>query len=199
MGGRAGEPGSDPGASPGGDSHNAIGVLAAEHAELQTLFRRVSSPEEDRPAVLKQLVMSLSAHVTMEKQLLVPAVKRLEDSGAADRLSTYHDEVERILVLVDRRKANSPDLPDLVTQLLDLTEAHVAYAANTLAPALRAVLTGHELTDLGAAMQSDERQLLTHPHPHLPDRGPVAAATRWAASVVDRQRDRSTDVNRSST
>ena len=182
-------------------TENAIEVIVDEHSELQTLFERVSSPDEDRPAVLKQLVLTLSAHVSMEKQLLVPALKRRINDGAdlAEQLTKYHDEVERVLVLLDRRKVNSPDVPDLVTELLHLTEGHVANAEAALIPALQAGLTSEELTDLGAAMVSDERQLLTHPHPHLPDSGPIAKASRWAASLVDRGRDRSADTNRAST
>lgn len=182
-------------------TENATEVLASEHAELQTLFDRVSSPDEDRPAVLKQLVLTLSAHVAMEKQLLVPALKERISHGPdlAGQLTDYHDEVERVLVLLDRRKVNSPDVPDLVTELLELTKGHLADAEAAVIPALQAALTSEELTDLGAAMVSDERQLLTHPHPHLPDRGPIAKASRWAVSLVDRGRDRSADTNRTST
>jgi hemerythrin-like domain-containing protein len=179
---------------------DAIKVLDDEHDGLQVLFGRVSGEDEDRPAVLKQLLQALSLHVSMEKQMLVPVVKdRLSDGDAvAEQLADYHDEVGRIHVLLDRRKANSPDVPELVTQLLDLTERHVAEASSTLLPALRDALNETELAELGAAMVSDERQLLTHPHPHLPDRGPFKKVGRWAASVVDKERDRSTDVGRAS-
>jgi hypothetical protein len=179
---------------------DALEVLSDEHDGLQTLFGRVSSIDEDRPAVLKELLQTLSLHVSMEKQLLVPVVTdRISDGDSlADQLSQYHDEAERIHVLVDRRKVNSPDVPELVTQLLDLTEAHIAGFDATIAPALRDALSAAELTELGTAMVSEERQLLTHPHPHLPDSGPLAKATHWAASVVDRGRDRSTDIGRTS-
>jgi hypothetical protein len=179
---------------------NALEVLTDEHEGLQTLFRRVSGVDEDRPAVLKELLQTLSLHVSMEKQLLVPVLAdRVPDGQAlADGLSEYHDEVERIHVLVDRRKVNSPDVPELVTQLLDLTDAHIAEFGSALRPALQEALSPAELTELGASMVSDERELRTHPHPHLPDSGPLAKAAHWAASVVDRGRDQSTDIGRSS-
>ncbi len=182
-------------------TQNAIQVLAEEHTKLQTLFDLVSSPDEDRPAVLKQLVLTLSAHVSMEKQLVVPVLKERINGGGdlAEQLTNYHDAVERVLVLLDRRKVNSPDVPDLVTELLELTKGHIANAEVALTPALEAGLTSEGLTDLGATMLSDERRLLTHPHPHLPDSGPIAEATRWAASLVDRSRDRSADTNRAAT
>src|ERR1700722_10670964 len=102
---------------------NAIEVLAADHAELDDLFDRVSGVDEDRALVLKQLVSKLSAHVAMEKQLVVPAAKDDLPGGGeiAERLSDYHEAVDRVLVLIERRKVNSPDMPELVTELLDLT------------------------------------------------------------------------------
>ncbi len=45
-------------------------------------------------------------------------------------------------------------------------------------------------------MASDERRMLTHAHPALPDSGPVAAITRKLAEAVDQVRDRSADVGR---
>lgn len=180
---------------------NAIEVLVDDHGILHQLFDRVSQPDEDRPAVLKQLVLGLSAHVAMEKELLVPVLKERADDGTAlaAHLTAYHDEVERVLVLLDRRKVNSPDVPDLVTSLLDLTVAHIVDADAVVIPALRAAMGSEELAELGGEMVSDERRLLTHPHPHLPDSGPIAKVTRWAASVVDRKRDDATDIGRAST
>jgi Hemerythrin HHE cation binding domain len=115
---------------------DAIEVLDDEHAGLETLFARVSGADEDRRAVLKQLLQTLSLHISMEKQILVPIVKdRLPDGdAAAAELTKYHDDIEHIQVLLDRRKVNSPDVPDLVTQLLDLTDGHIAAAKDTLFP-----------------------------------------------------------------
>jgi hypothetical protein len=180
---------------------NAIEVLKDEHDSLQMLFARVSGVDEDRREILKHLIQTLSVHMTMEKQLLVPVVKErvAEGNRLADHLSDYHDKAGRIMTLLDRRKVNSPDVPDLVTELLELTNGHVADASTTLFPALCEALSAEELTELGTTMVSDERQILTHPHPHLPDSGPVAKVSRWAASLIDRGRDSSADIGRSST
>jgi hemerythrin-like domain-containing protein len=179
---------------------DAVEVLDDEHGKLESLFQRVSGVDEDRPAVLKELLLTLSMHVSVEKQMVVPVVKdRVADGEArAAELTDYHDEVQRIHVLLDRRKVNSTDVPELVTQLLDLTDAHIADARSTLLPALREALSAEELNELGRSMLSDERDLLTHPHPHLPDTGPVAKVSRWVASKVDRGRDESTDIGRTS-
>ena len=181
-------------------NRDAIKVLEDEHAGLETLFARVSGADEDRRAVLKQLLQTLSLHVSMEKQILVPVVKdRLPDGDtAAAELTKYHDDIEHIQVLLDRRKVNSPDVPDLVTQLLDLTDGHIRAANTALFPLMTEAMSPAELDELGASMVSDERYLTTHAHPNLPARGPFAKVGRWVASVIDKRRDKSADVGRAS-
>jgi hypothetical protein len=178
---------------------DAVSVIEDEHRTLQSLFERVSKPDEDRPEVLKQIVRLLSSHVGAEKQLVVPVVRERVPDGEliADHLSDYHDEVEHILITLDRRKVNSPDVPALVTDLLRLTDTHVAEAQNDLFPALRQALTADELDELGGRMLSDERLTTSHPHPHLPQSGPLKKIAGEVASIVDRVRDRSTDIGRS--
>jgi hypothetical protein len=177
---------------------DAIGVLSEDHAALLALFARVSEPEEDRPAVLGQLLRSLSAHVAAEKQLIVPALVDHSDGGKAlaAQLGDDHDAIEKLVILVERRKVNSPDVPDLVNDLLEIVRRHAREADERLLPFLRGRLDEADLADLGAAMRSDEEQLTSHPHPHLPDTGPVAKITRKAASLIDRGRDSTTDLGR---
>jgi hemerythrin-like domain-containing protein len=179
---------------------DAASVLEHEHRELQDLFERVSSPDEDRGAVLKQLIQTLAAHVTVEKQMVVPALRDHGDVGraASDALTDQHHEIEHVLTLVERRKVNSPDVPDLVTELLDATNHHIGATNVKVLPALRSLLSGSELDELGERMNSDERQLLTHSHPHLPATGPLAGVTRKIAETVDGIRDRSSDIGRTS-
>lgn len=180
---------------------NAIDVLTREHRHLQDLFSRVSSPDEDRPEVLKQLMQAIADHQEMERQMLVPVLKKRVEGGGpiAEHLGDEHGRVEHLLTLLERRKVNSPDVPDLVTELLDLNERHRAEADGTVFPALRSSLSGDELDELGQEMVSDERRRLTHPHPVLPDSGPVAAVTRKAAEMFDRVRDHSSDIGRTTT
>jgi hypothetical protein len=180
---------------------SAIEVLMDEHNALQALFARVSGVDEDRRDILKQLIQALSAHVGMEKQWLVPVVKSRAANGGvlAHHLSDYHDKAGRIMTRLDRRKVNSPDVPGLVIELFDLTDGHIVDANIALLPALSAALSAEDLAKLGTTMESNERQILTHPHPHLPDTGPLAKVSRWAASHIDHGRDNSTDVGRSST
>jgi hemerythrin-like domain-containing protein len=178
---------------------DAVELLRKEHRQLQSLFSRVSSPDEDRPEILKDLMELIALHLDLEKQMLLPIIReRVEDGDAiADRLRDEHQRIEKILTTLDRRKVNSPDVPDLVTEMLHFNGRHVAEAEAVVLPGLRSALSAQELEDLGQRMTSDERRALTHPHPALPDSGPLSTATRKVAEVVDRIRDHSTDIGRS--
>ncbi len=177
---------------------DAITVLSEDHSTLRELFGRVSRPDEDRPAVLDELLGVVSGHVAAEKQLVVPVLLGQGDEGKAlaDQLGDDHDASEKLVILIERRKVNSPDVPDLVNELLDITERHTRQAEEGLFPFLRVHFSETELVDLGAAMRSDELQLTTHPHPHLPDTGPFAKIARKTAALIDRARDASTDLQR---
>ncbi len=180
--------------------NDAVAVLEKDHSTVQDLFSRVSGQDEDRPAVLKELLRTLSAHVATEKQLVVPLLRRHGEEGKAlaDELGGEHRAIEKLVVLVERRKVNSPDVPDLVNELLDITDRHIARANGRLFGFLRETVDPAELADLGEALRSDEVQLLSHPHPHLPDTGPLAVVSRKAAALFDRGRDSTADLNRSS-
>jgi hemerythrin-like domain-containing protein len=173
-------------------------LLAAEHAELEALFERVSSPDEDRVAVLNQLTRLLSAHVDVERQLLLPVLEdRVPDGEAlSSQIRDDHKHIDHHVKLLERRKPNSPDVPDLVTDLLHITTAHVSLANARVLPGLEQALSETELGELGQQMSSDERRVLNHPHPALPNRGPLATVTRKAAEMVDHLRDRSAAAGR---
>jgi hypothetical protein len=97
--------------------------------------------------------------------------------------------MEHLLVLSERRKVNSPDMPAIVSQLLDVFGAHEERCA-LLLPALQSELSEPELEELGAKMQGAENVILSHPHPHLLALGPVYQWTTRFASRWDRVRDR---------
>ena len=154
---------------------DAIVVLSEDHAAAQALFARVSQPDEDRPAVLGQLLRMLSAHVAAEKQLVVPILLEHSDEGEAlaDQLRDDHDAIEKLVILVERRKVNSPDVPDLVNELLAITKRHVRQADEELVPFLRGQLSAAELADLGTALRSDELQPDVASPPASARHGPI--------------------------
>lgn len=173
----------------------AVQVLHDQHERITDLFDRVSSPDEDRPKVLKELLQELSAHIAVERSVLYPVVKDkdLGDAELSDHLKSYHDEIEKLLILIERRKYNSPDMPDLVTQMKDLTTAHVSEASGSLLPAMERTMSEAEKAELGTKLANADDVILTHPHPHLASTGPISRVTTRLAATFDRARDRTVD------
>jgi len=105
-------------------------------------------------------------------------------------MTSEHDRIEHLLTLIERRKFNSPDVPGMVTELLDLNDAHITDADTTILPGLRAALSDEELSDLGRRITSGQARQLTHSHPIVPGNGPIAGITHKLAEIIDAIRAR---------
>ena len=171
---------------------SAVDVLQREHHDLEALFDRVHDPEADRAAALLAVVKQVATHVAVERTFLYPLVKRraLGSPGLASDLRRDYKRMEHLLVLTERRKVNSPDMPEIVTELLDVFEAHQDRCTSALIPTMRRQLGEAELDDLGQKMRGAENVILSHPHPHLLALGPIYPWTTRIASAWDRVRDR---------
>jgi hypothetical protein len=170
----------------------AVDVLEREHRDLQALFDRVRDPEEDRAAAWREVVKQVATHVAVERTFVYPSVKRrgLGSPRLADDLRHDYKRMEHLLVLTERRKINSPDMPELVTELLDVFESHRERCTSDLVPTMRKQFSQTELDDLGEKMRGAEKMILSHPHPHLLALGPIYPWTTRIAAVWDRVRDR---------
>ena len=171
---------------------NAVDVLEREHHDLRALFGRVGDPDADRQAVWREIVKQVATHVAVERTFIYPVVKRRMASapGLADDLRHDYKRMEHLLVLTERRKINSPDMPDLVNDLLHVFESHQERCTSILIPTMREKLNAAELDDLGERMRGAENVILSHPHPHLLALGPIYPLTTRVASAWDRVRDR---------
>jgi hypothetical protein len=171
---------------------SALNVLAREHQDLEDQFSRVSDPDGDRVKAWREVVRQLATHVAVERTFVFPVARRMGHDSAdlTHELRRDYRQMEHLLVLTERRKVNSPDMPDLINRLLDVYEAHEVRCANALTPLLRERLSEAELEALGAKMRGAENVILSHPHPHLLALGPLYRLTTRIASSWDRARDR---------
>lgn len=171
-----------------------VEVLEGQHQRLVELFGQVSSPDADRPAVLHDLLAEMAAHVAAERATVAPVVKERGIGGdLADRLGDDYERIEKLMVLIERRKFNSPDVPDLVTELKDVAEAHVERCRADLAPGLSELAVDEQL-ELGEKVANEDDMVVTHPHPHLLSLGPLASKLTGVASRFDSLRDRTVNV-----
>lgn len=170
---------------------NALEVLQREHDDLSGLFVQVYDPHGNRSRAWHSVVGQVTTHVAVENSFVHPLLRRRLHLDALDHdLHRDYKQMERILVLAERRKFNSPDMPALVGRLFDAFEEHKERSRTELIPAVRDALSDEELDELGCRMAAAERVILSHPHPHLLELGPVYRWTTQLASAWDRTRDR---------
>lgn len=166
--------------------------LRSHHGELESVIDSVSDPAADRRQALTDLTQRMAAHISVERSVLSPELKKRDSEGKrlAKRLAHDGRQIGRELVLIERRKANSPDLPELVDNLIELYRRHVRHFEDKVFPRLAGEMSRGELEDLVERMRSAEGVILSHPHPHLLSLGPISRITTRIASRIDRARDR---------
>lgn len=169
----------------------ALGVLDFEHEGIAQLFGQVSDPDADRTEVLFDITRRLAAHISVEQSMFLPVARDPEIGGreTAELLERDYHELQRLLVLIERRKVNSPDIPQMVTELKDVFEDHVE-RFEAVREAAAQHCSAEELDDLRQRMENADETILSHPHPHLLSLGPLSRLTTRLAGRVDRMRDR---------
>jgi iron-sulfur cluster repair protein YtfE (RIC family) len=168
---------------------DARDFLARRHDEVRDQFDRVSDPDGDRIEALGRLTQLLAAHISSEESLVVPLLKRqgIGDRRLVRRLKAEYRRMGRLAMRIERRKANSPDLPAMVTDLQDAYQRHVRRFELYIDPKLQGNVSPYQLEDVEEKMQSAESTILSHPHAHLISLGPLSRLTTRMAAVVGRK------------
>lgn len=159
---------------------------------MAELFDLVRAPDRDRPAMLHNLLRELAAHVAAEKAAVAPVASERGIGGEElpEGLHEDYDRIEKLMLLVERRKFNSPDVPGLLTELEDAVKAHFSRCEQVLFPGLGDRLSAEEQQKLGDRVDGENAMVTSHPHPHLLSLGPLANVLTSVASRWDRLRDR---------
>jgi iron-sulfur cluster repair protein YtfE (RIC family) len=158
--------------------------------QIDALFERLLSPDTDHRSAMTDLTSSLAAHISVEDSILLPVVRKSEPGGRGTwrAIRKDHRRMGRLLTLIERRKINSPDVPELITSLRSDWRKHADRHS-----ALKCIderLTEAERQDLAQKISRAESVILSHPHPHLLALGPLSRITTRLAARFDRARDR---------
>lgn len=174
-----------------GVTGSVLDVLEEQHRRVAELFDRVAAPDEDRPAVLRSILRELAEHVAVERSTVKPVVDERGIGGdLAGRLKEDYERIEKLLVLIERRKFNSPDVPDLLSELHGVVSEHDERSRRHLLPGLRDHLSVEEQAELGRKVADGEVLVTSHPHPHLLSLGPLSDLMIRVAEKWDAARDR---------
>jgi hypothetical protein len=154
-----------------------LALMERQHTDIAESFDRVHDKDLDRSAEVAQMVTYIASHVAVERNYLYPLAKKIghRRSGPGRQLISDYRKMQALLVKIDHRKTNSPDMPDLVADLHDAFEQHQEHSA-----AISAYIEEHldrpDLDALGRQMASAKRAIVSHPHP---------TSSAWADPCTD--------------
>lgn len=136
--------------------------------------------------VAADVVREVSMHLVADTQLLYPTILRHLEGGdeTAARLRHGDHELEELLARLDAGglvAVNIDELRSMVRRHIDGQEE--------VFPALATAIPPAEMARLGDEVSRTIREAPTHPHPHLPDHGPLEPAADAIASTIDHLKD----------
>lgn len=174
-------------------TNDAVGVLKADHREIERLFRRFEETGSDaeRKRLVDRMIRELSIHAALEEQHVYPVLRRRLD-GQEPRVLVALEEHHVTKVALSELQALGPGDERFAAKVHVLVESvrrHVAEEERDLLPAMRRALTPEELQAIGETLRQARAAAPTRPHPTAPDAPPGNLLGNVGAAVMDRSRD----------
>lgn len=167
-----------------------IDVLTTDHRTVERLFHAAS--ERLEAATVHELVKLLSIHDAIEKEYLYPTVAQALPGGeeTARHALQEHQQVAEMLLDIDKRALEDPDLPGLLNRLQHAVAQHVAEEEQQIFPAMRGRLDHARLEALGERLVKGKKSAPTRPHPNAPSSGMGTKLAGAMAAPMDRLKDK---------
>jgi len=171
-------------------SQDAVQLLTADHAEVETMFVQVEDGPGATDDLVQAIVRELSVHAAIEEQILYPAMRKSLPDGETlvQEAIDEHQQVKETLAAIE--DAGSPaERAPLLRDLIDEVRHHVDEEETELFPKLRASIGSVELREMGGKLAAAKKLAPTHPHPKAPNTPPGNLVGGIAAGLADKVRD----------
>lgn len=135
-----------------------IKLLKDQHRDVESLFERFESLEEDATAekqeCFEELADKLAAHTQIEEEYFYPAVRLEETEELLEESVHEHLEAKRLLAsLLELNDVTSEDFAAKMSELKEAVLEHVDLEENEVMPKVQRLFTREELDDLGDQME----------------------------------------------
>ena len=163
----------------------ATRILHDDHKRLTGLFRQLESVDlkahEMREGVVREIIMELEIHSSVEEQIFYPALlaaladesktarsKRAVppacfiDTAHVDQSIRDHREIQGAIQKLRRLPANGTEFHDQFNELIELVGSHFEEEEKITFPAAETLLAD-DLSPLGAQIQDMRDDLLSQP------------------------------------
>lgn len=149
--------------SPVAVPQDAIGLLEADHREVEALFEAYESAESDtqKADIAAQICLALKVHAQIEEELLYPPARdKTGDTDLVDEAIVEHQGAKTLIAQIEAMAPGQPLYDAKVKVLSEQVRHHVEEEETELFPELRE--TRIDLDALGAKLAARKAELLNH-------------------------------------
>lgn len=175
-----------------GGSASLLSRQRRDHAELERLLERVdASTGVEQDSALLDLYRLVFPHAFAEESVVWPAVRRALPDGneLTLRNEKEHQEINELVVRLERTRHCDPDRRPLVEQAAALLRQDARDEEDLILPRLQAALDAAALRRLGRTWELVRRTAPTRPHPVVSRRPPGNVVAAVPLTLIDRARD----------
>lgn len=172
---------------------DGLASLVADHRELARSFHELAGATD--PLAAKQRLIHMRQAICLHADAEAVALSYLgsRSTGGRERWRSWrraYRRVEKLLAEIDRRSISSPDLPELIEDVIVEVQRLIGEQETVTFPLLRSTLSPAEQAEVARRVLVARQRGDTRPHPHLLHRGALSWALRASLAPVDRLRDR---------
>lgn len=174
---------------------DAITLLKDDHHTVEQLFKRFEKAGENahvqKRQIVDRIIEELSVHAAIEEQVFYPVARATVPDTKDIALESLEEHlvVKWLLSELDTMDPAHERFDAKVTVLIENVRHHVEEEENDFFPMVRKELGRNDLAELGETLAEAKKSAPTHPHPRMPDTGPVNMVTGAITGVADRVGD----------
>lgn len=144
---------------------DAVSLLTADHLDVSEMFSEFESllsddgSEDQRAEVVRQICQALTAHATVEEEILYPAARdALGDDDMIDEAVAEHASVKELIEQIQGMEPSDELFDSTVRMLQESVDAHVEEEEGELFPRLQD--TDLDLEELGDRIAQRKEEVL---------------------------------------
>jgi hemerythrin superfamily protein len=134
-------------------------VLKAEHRAVDALFAKLEKTTKAQPAkrtvLFSKIKLALAKHAFQEENVIYPAVRKSDSSGAAAKLHADHFEIKALLSEGEQAPKGEASFMTAMEKLRSIVSEHVKEEEQRIFPALREKLDAKANAKLTALMHKE--------------------------------------------
>ncbi|WP_067180151.1 hemerythrin domain-containing protein [Microtetraspora niveoalba] len=144
---------------------DVIGLITADHRDIEALFERIRETPENRPALVAELAAKFVAHSRAEEEKVYPVLAKKDPSEKKEvhHGAEEHHEAEEILSRLIAADPDGPDFDGPFQELVGAITHHVEEEESEVLPALAKALPPRRLAEMGREFSERKARELSGP------------------------------------